>query len=395
MSWFAKKLRSELPRWVEVGLISDAQRDAIERRYPDDGDGRRVVALFSMIGAAVIATGVMLLIGAHWDGIHDWVKIVGMLAVLVAVHAIGYRLRIDPGRMPRVGDAVLMLASVLFLAGIALVSQVFNLNDRPPTGVLIWWLGIAATPLLTRSVGAQSVSSAAGIIWLVMELAYRGSWLELTGHGMHALAPWSAAVVCIGLALLGIGLVLHRSKYPEFAGIHEGLGMLGIMGGLYAGGFTRHEVGMAGWEGARPVATAVLLILAAVPMVGAWTSSRELVRLLAPWLGLALLPVVASLAGWHLGDGGEVVSLGYWLSLLVLNLAVVYAAVRLGRPAWVNLSLAFIAVNVFTRYWDLFGTMLDGGLFFIVSGLVILGLGIAFEKSRRKLASEMKGGGGA
>ena len=46
----------------------------------------------------------------------------------------------------------------LMLAGIALVSQIYHLNDRPSNGVLIWWMGIASLPYLLRSFSIQMVS---------------------------------------------------------------------------------------------------------------------------------------------------------------------------------------------------------------------------------------------
>ena len=53
----------------------------------------------------------------------------------------------------------------IILAGIALVSQIYHLNERPPNGVLMWWLGITLFYLL-ESLPLQYLSLAAGLTWL-------------------------------------------------------------------------------------------------------------------------------------------------------------------------------------------------------------------------------------
>ncbi len=83
--------------------------------------------------------GISLIIKSNWEQIGDWVKIVGLVVLLTGSYALGYRLKVAPGRYPRTGDACLMAGAVLFLLGIALVSQIFHIDSRPANGVLLWW----------------------------------------------------------------------------------------------------------------------------------------------------------------------------------------------------------------------------------------------------------------
>lgn len=61
-----------------------------------------------------------------------------------------------------------------------------------------------------------------------------------------------------------------------------------------------------------------------------------------------------------------------------------------GRESWSNLGVAGIALNVFTGYFVLFATMLEGGVFFIVTGLLVIGVGYALERKRRSLVAEVR-----
>ena len=69
------------------------------------------------------------------------------------------------------------------------------------------------------------------------------------------------------------------------------------------------------------------------------------------------------------------------------------AGLQQGKPWLVNLAIAFIALNIFTRYFDFFATMLDQGMMFLVSGVVVLGVGWFLERKRRALLGAIRQGG--
>ena len=110
------------------------------------------------------------------------------------------------------------------------------------------------------------------------------------------------------------------------------------------------------------------------------------------WLAITLVPVAGVVGIGPLGDGGWLWSGLAWLSLFVLSIAVVRIGLETGREGWVNLGILFIAANVVARYFDLFGTLLEGGVFFIVTGVLVTGLGIYLEKKRRALLATLRKG---
>ena len=62
-------------------------------------------------------------------------------------------------------------------------------------------------------------------------------------------------------------------------------------------------------------------------------------------------------------------------------------------PWLVNLAIACIALNPFTRYFDIFSWMLNQGLMLLVSGAVVLGLDWCLERKRRALLGVIHRGG--
>lgn len=393
MKTFEERLRIESSEWVGDGLLTEAQRASLLARYSESAGGGRFVAILALIGGGLFLAGICLLISANWQDISDWVKLGGLIALLVGAYVTGWRLKIAPGGYSKTGDAFFMLGAGLFMAGIALVSQIFHLNSRPATGVFVWWLGIVAVPWLVRSKGAQAVSLLAFLVWLGMEFSMRGSWLSLMPGGQYSEdgIRLVAIMTVLGLAVWLAGLALRDTRHDTFASLHEKWGALIVCVGLYLLGFLRHI-----WEwrsDSSPVQFAPVALVAGLVLLagwGAWRASRREVLSLASWFVAALVPVGAVLAGWNPGDHGWLWSAWSWTALFVLNVFMVRTGLATGREGWVNLGLGFIAVNIITRYFDLFGTMLEGGVFFVVSGIIVLTLGIYLERKRRSWLATMR-----
>lgn len=393
MKSFEERLRGESLEWVGAGLLTDEQRTALLARHPLATGGGRFVAILASVGGGLLLAGVCLLISSNWQDIGDWVKIAGLCVLLAGSYVAGWRLKVAPGLYPKTGDGFFMLGAGLFMAGIALVSQIYHLNARPATGALAWWLGICAVPWLVRSKGAQAVSLVAFLTWLGMEFAMPGSWLSLLPEGSYSESGirFVAIMTVVGLAVWLAGLAMRGTRHEAFAPLHERWGAVMVCAGLYLLGFLRHI-----WEWrseARAVELTPVIVVAGLVALAGWgalkASRRELLSLSA-WFVAALVPIGAVLAGWNPGDHGWLWSAWSWTALFVLNVFMIRTGLATGRESWVNLGLAFIAVNIVTRYLDLFGTMMQGGVFFVVSGVIVLTLGIYLERKRRGWVAGMR-----
>lgn len=399
MKSFEETLETESAAWVREGVITTEQRGTLLQRHPAEKRGAgRFIAVVVTIGGTLLAVGVSLVIKANWVALGDWVKIGGLVALLIGAYGVGARLKFG-GSYPKTGDAFLMMGALFFLGGIALVSQIFHLNARPASGVLFWWVGIVALPWLTRAKGVQFVSIVAFLVWLGMEMTTPGSWIEVgrgaTGSFGRDSVAIEAIFVLLGLALWAAGLALRGGRWAEFAGMHEKWGIVAMSGALYLLGFARHE-----WRWMRSgpevfavrggAALVLAAVLATVAGVVAWRHSRGELKALLPWIGAALVPVLGVLLVGPLSDDGWLWSGVAWLSLLALSFAVVKTGLETGREGWVNLGIGFIALNIVTRYFDLFGTMLEGGVFFILTGLLVIVLGFFIERKRRALIATLR-----
>lgn len=393
MKSFEERLAAESSVWVERGLISAEQRSALLARHPvTDHAGNRFIVILGLVGGGLLAAGVALLIAAHWAQIDDWLKIIGLVALLVGAHVAGWRLRVAPGRYPKSGEACLMVGCVLFFLGIALVAQIFHLNSRPPNGMLLWWLGIVALPWLVASRGAQLVSLVAMLVWLGMEFAAPDSWLRLgAGEAWRQAELFPSAFFLVGTALFLSGAALRPGRYAFFADLHEKLGLLLVSASLYALSFQWSRWVDPGHEAPpRREAFAILAGFAVVAAAWAWRVGRSDVGRLAIWWAVGAVASIGFLATGNAQGEYWICGAAACVGLFLLNLGMIRAGLATGRESWINLGVAFIALNIFTRYFDLFGTMLEGGVFFVVTGAIVLGFGIYLERKRRALVAAMQ-----
>lgn len=394
MKDFAERLRRESADWVGRGIVSAEQRDRLLALYPPSDSPSRFLAVLSSVGGVLVALGVILVIASNWEEIGDWVKIAGLIVLLVSAYGAGWTL-IRRGHYPRIGESLVMVGCILFLAGIALVSQIFHLDGRPASALLIWWLGIGSIPDLTRSRGARFVSLVAVLAWLGADLYTEGSLLQIVANLDHdgAWITGFAYAVGIGLALFLSGLWMRGGESDLFAGMQEKWGLLVLHGGIYMLGFLRH---LTSWHRVDPLPAVrwlpglLLATMVLFATVEAWRRRPREVGGLALWLALPLIAATGVLAGIDLGDEGWLWSILAWLGLFLLDLGLVRIGVAAGQEGWVNLAIAFLGINILTRYFDLFGTLLDGGILFLTSGVIILAVGVYLEKKRRSLLTSLR-----
>lgn len=398
MKSFEQQLKDVSEGWVKDGVVTAGQREALLARHPERASGGRLAAILGAVGGGLVLAGVCLLIGANWEEIGDWTKIMGLVGLLVGSYLAGWRLAVKPGGYPLVGETFFMVGAGLFMAGIALVSQIYHLNGRPATAVMIWWLGIAGVPWVVKSKGAWFMSLLAMVTWLGMEVMTAGSWLAVYDGGRWArsvsvLAGW---LTVIGLAVWLGGLGLKGTMKSLYADMTERWGAFLTCGALYLLSFVRHEWrwveradGDMRWQ-AGVFLAAVLAVAGGL----AWRAAKREVVMMGWWWLPVGLAVAGVLGGVDLGDGGWGWSVLAWAGLFGMNLAMIRTGLATGREGWVNLGVTFIALNIVTRYFDLFGTMMEGGIFFVVTGVMVLGVGFYLERKRRAWLGQMRGGDG-
>jgi uncharacterized membrane protein len=63
---------------------------------------------------------------------------------------------------------------------------------------------------------------------------------------------------------------------------------------------------------------------------------------------------------------------------------------RLRSPSLLNAAITFAVLDIICRYFDIFFSMMDRSVFFILGGIVLMAAGAAAERGRRTLMGSMQ-----
>src|SRR4051812_6966025 len=128
MNKHVRWLDEQLPAWLTQGVITPAQADLIRRLYPpSDVALPWGMLIFSGIGAIVIGLGVVLLLAYNWQLIPKFGKLGLIFGALLLAHWGGLRYLPAPDWRRQLGEALSVLGTMLFGAGIWLVAQVYHI----------------------------------------------------------------------------------------------------------------------------------------------------------------------------------------------------------------------------------------------------------------------------
>lgn len=389
---------ADIQKLYEAGLITEDQRQRIIGHFQLKEEGGKFLAIICMIGAVLVACGIILLISANWDEISRGIKIAIGLALMLGAHAGGWWLREVQGKYRKTGEALHLIGSALFLGNIALVGQIYHLTSRPPNAILLWWAGIAALPWLLRSKAQHVLCLLAFGLWFGLEVNERGSFL-FGGNDERQLALYAV----LGLVYLGAGYCLRRTTFVEFAGPTEKLGLLALLICFYPqtwkdfyGGWHERELLSNVWVFASMGLIALALLAAGI---------NKLATLTRQWRwtwGLALLGMAGLLAGiwfrlWQTDAGDYAYFSGYYLvaavALFIFCLLQIQVGIQERSAFLVNTGVTFIALDIIAAYIGLLGSMARTGVMFLVSGLFLIVFGVYLEKKRRGLMLQVKSPG--
>jgi uncharacterized membrane protein len=401
---------ADIQKLCDAGLITDEQRQKIVEHFQlKEDSGGNFLAIVSIVGAVLIAAGITLLIAAHWNDIPRGVKIATGLLLMLGFHAGGWWLstvRSSPvtedgrevqGKYRKTGEALHWIGSCLFLANIALVGQIYNIVSRPPNAFLLWWIGIAALPWLLRSKAQHVLLLLAFGIWFGFEVNERGGLIYCESDRQVLL------YALLGLVYLGAGYCLRRGVFSEFSGVTEKLGLLAFLIFVYP--LTWKDF-YGGWENSeiRQWFFPVLGLFALLPLAAGIRNLRALTTQwrwtwFAALLGMMVFMATVWFGCWQLDHSGGS-RYFYWgeswsylvgtLALFVFCLLQIQVGIQERSPFLVNFGVVFIALDIIAAYCDLFGSMAQTGVMFLISGIFLIVFGVYLEKKRRALMKQIK-----
>lgn len=418
-------LYSQLPEWVEKGLLSPESAEHIRQYYGTANQGRKSwVTVFGVIGAVLIGLGIILILAHNWQQLTRADRMFVAMGLLVLAQLTGLVVlwtRTDSRTWTEGAAGFLFL---MVGASMALIGQTYHLADDTSRFLLAWMLLSLPLIYLFRSALAAILYFVGITAWVlqgtVPVVGKHLIWLLLA-----AVLPYWRSLLADPARLNQMVLVtwfMTLSLFIAFgSAFQHQIGQLGLL--LFVALFTlTYLIGVlwldqsgAAWR--RPLVAIGLSGTTGLSFILTFRSvwlgiERSTLQMGEAWLAFALLIPVIMLAVLLLKRQGKsqaaysgaplAVGAAYLLQLidpsgfsaaalmngfvLLFGIAVLMRGVKEDSLGLLNLGMLIIAALIMARF-------VDSNFSFIVRGLVFMALGASFllvnwMASRRKAGKQ-------
>jgi uncharacterized membrane protein len=161
-----------LTRWQTAGLLDAAAASRI-RAFESEGKKpaglRWQVIVVLILSAILLACGVALFVSAHWDKIGPLARLSLVFAMISLFHLGGGWAR---GRFAGLSTALHAVGTLSTGAAIALVGQIFNIEEHWPAAILMWAVAALFGWMLLHDEAQQTLTLLLFPAWMASEFAY-------------------------------------------------------------------------------------------------------------------------------------------------------------------------------------------------------------------------------
>ncbi|WP_281888872.1 DUF2157 domain-containing protein [Paenibacillus sp. YYML68] len=398
----------EAPIWVEKGIVTREQADAIVALYVGRGS---MLGVLPLLGSVLVGLGILSFVAANWQEIPQLVRLLFIAAVMVGFYAGGESF-VRSGQQ-KLGIALIGLGVISFGAGIILIGQMFHMVAYDATSFILWASAGAAAAYLYKSRYLYILSIA---------LFNIAQWYSVSQFDGFSYVCFTVMVLALGLyawrssstlllLLFSLSVSLQSLMWALSAELKASWMLIPMMA-LYALGDWLPERRRSFALQASPLAS-VFLFNVVLVMTHDWTGvgiREDIVAEPFSYIGLLLFVLVVSLAGKYyrgsLPSAFEWVlllpfmyvpqgmGLLYLLGLFVFSLGVLWRGYAEGWSFKVNFGTVLFVGTALVAYSKLTWNFMDKSLFFILGGMLLIGLSWFLNRRNKQVLSEVKGGSG-
>lgn len=379
-------LARRLNSWVEKGLITPAQAEAIAQ-FEGHAGGRSWI-VFGVVGTGVTAilTGIVSLIAANWESIPSAVKLFGYFAMQIGVGVAFLR---EEKKSTVWREAFLAIFVLLFWAGIGLFSQIYNLVGEGWPACFFWLaitlpaIAISRRPFLPH---AWTVGLGATVIWWSNR-----AWISFDDNYLRTMVLCSLPILLAAVSFWA-QVVTLLSEHFKRAFTIWGIGVYAVAGTIW---------GNIYWDVLyRQIHTMNLRYLLIPWSALALASAGSLARRRVPWTLRVLTCVFLVLIGAYVtipislkGDlaGHLTHQIIGATGFIVIAALGAYLAAMDHQKRLFELATQLIALRFIFIYFQIFGNLTKTGFGLILSGVVILGVTYFWTQIRKTLFKKMGG----
>lgn len=139
---------------------------AIDREQKKEDTSKRMIRIILTIGAILIGAGIISFVAANWSGMTNTLKVFIIFSSMLVSYGSGWYFK-EKLSLFKTGEALILLGSIIYGAGIFLIGQMFNIRSNWPDAFLLWMIGVIVMGLATESYSLFSLAIPIGIVAFV------------------------------------------------------------------------------------------------------------------------------------------------------------------------------------------------------------------------------------
>jgi uncharacterized membrane protein len=436
ISW----LHSQLERWLHQGIIDTSHFESISKLYPQPQTKTSrpwALIVFSGIGAVIVGLGVILLFAYNWNEMSKFAKLAVVFGSLALAHLVGISLFIRSERFRGLGEAITVLGTMLFGAGIWLIAQIYHIEEHYPNAFLLWGLGAMLMAWTMPSVIQAIIAAVLFTIWAAMEFAAFGTAMPYVFVLLLLLLPiayskYSKVLLAVLLLAFAISAIYVFAAYGNallvfyvllcvFA-IYTAAAMIQQkFAGFEALSSVYFFPGMAGYFITLYLLTfpdIIKTLLRDEPYYKPHYNTNifywliPLVLMAAGWFFIGWLAIKKDKLKYYSHElflmplmpiflyycSSSITKYLEWPAIAVFNLVfLAHAAMLMGRGCMnavlsqATIGSILLIALVIARFTDLFNSLAVRGLIFVVVGILIFSQGFFYIRSKKKKTLQESG----
>lgn len=381
--------------WKDKGLITEDQAVLmIEdlRNYRKEQGSQRLIVGLSTLGAIVLGLGVILFVASNWQYFGAEAKVLMLSTFAFVSLLVGYYLQFGSKSFPKVGSAIILLASFIYCATIFLVAQIYHVNAYNHQLILLCLMGILPLAYILKSKVFGLFLMIGFYIWLGF-FAFRSLNIDRHGDAFVGL-PVLFVVSSVLLYYVG-GFHFVRKSLAKLGMVYRyvaiNVGMLFLL--VLTFGEISGKIDRLGLElisnsiklAYSQLSLTVIIVAVVSVLIGIVYAvlnplrSRELMIEMLVTMGLLMVCVVFLI----LPRESDLFTYIFNLLMILIMLGFFVLGYIKHDMALVNSSILYISIYLMVRYVDFFWQALDKSLFFIIGGAILVGGGMFLERQRR------------
>ncbi|NWH09656.1 MAG: DUF2157 domain-containing protein [Alphaproteobacteria bacterium] len=421
--FYVRQLKRDLDDWIARGWVPATSRDMILGSVGGLGGRTSLAGVIATLGAVLLAAGAISFVAANWEAMSKILRLGVIFGALTLTYLLAALLFLR--QMPHFAQAAILFGIAMFGAGLMLIGQTYHMNAGWPDGLMIWTLAAFAAAVIVPSRTALAAAIILTGVWTYFWLEDYGfariHWAGLLALvAAFALAGWRQASAEVHLAFVAliVWLIWHAGILSDALGWSSaevtaiyGLGALMVFlagrvsndtGFAYAHDLQRYGIAVTGiavfclhftdLDGDTLISenwlviaiSAVLLAVLLARMAGArrqlLTSEEFAITGIAT--GIAAYPILLS----HMGGALDLEMIYIVFAGLFIVWVIVHAT-RVEDRVIANLAFLTFGAWVIYLYTDVFQVLLDQATFFLIGGVMLVGLAILLEFVRRRVTA--------